>query len=112
VRANEPHAVLIRLDASYSPDDLEDLEDALSLLVKERGVGEFDGNEIGPTETTLFLYGPDADALFSVIQETLRQSTLSRGARVILRYGEPGSTQKELLLAEEGGLRCGNKQTN
>lgn len=92
----EGHAVLIRFDASYSPEELADLEDALSSLLNQAGVGEFDGNEIGPNETTLFLYGPDADVLFSVVRETLRQNALCERARVILRYGAPGSFQREL----------------
>jgi hypothetical protein len=95
---NKEHCILVRLDASHSPHELDDLEEALSELLKHEGVGQFDGNEIGPNETTLFLYGADADVLFSVVQETLRQNPICRNARVILRYGGPGSAQREVAV--------------
>ena len=96
---SEQHAVLIQLGTSHSPDDLAELEDKLAALVEHEGVGEFDGHEIGPDKTTLFLYGPDADVLFSVVQATLHQNMISNNARVILRYGDAGSTQREFVLS-------------
>jgi hypothetical protein len=93
------HAVLIHLDTSYSPEDLAELEDKLAALVENARVGEFDGNEIGPDKTTLFLYGPDADVLFSVVRATVQQNPVSHDARVVLRYGDPGSTQREFVLS-------------
>jgi hypothetical protein len=54
--------------------------------VGRAGVGEFDGNEFGGGEAVLYAYGPDADALFAVMEAALRGLPF-RPAHVILRYG-------------------------
>ena len=69
---DEQQAVLIHLDGISLPDviyeqhDLATLEEELIGVVEGRAPGECDGNEIGPAETTLFLYAADAAALFRV----------------------------------------------
>lgn len=62
------------------------------------GVGVFDGNETGSGETCLFLYGADTEALFNVIKPVLQRYPLCQGARVIIRKGKPGATERELTL--------------
>ncbi|SEK54185.1 hypothetical protein [Streptacidiphilus jiangxiensis] len=54
--------------------------------IERAGVGEFDGNEFGGGDVVLYAYGPDADALFGVMEATLRGLPL-RPAHVVLRYG-------------------------
>ena len=67
--------------------DCQELEDQLEKEIARAGVGEMDGNEIGEDECTLFMYGPDADRLFSAIERSLRASPLAKGAWAIKRYG-------------------------
>jgi hypothetical protein len=100
MNGRDEQAVLIHLKGSYSPDELLDLEDALMFAVNKEGTGEFDGNEIGPSQTTLYLYGPDADSLSIVVQQILMEKGISEKASVILRYGGPGSPQKEIPLTQ------------
>ena len=56
-------AVLVYLDGTSLPDavyeeyDVATIEDRLSQALAHDGTGEFDGNEIGPGEVTLFMYG-------------------------------------------------------
>lgn len=96
--------VLVYLDGSNLPDevyqnyDLSTLEDQLIEAIAASGVGEFDGNEIGPEVTTLYTYGPDADALFKAMEGVLRAYPLCKNARVVIRKGGPGSPQTELQL--------------
>ena len=92
------HAVLVHLKGAHQPDDLAALEDTLIAALNKLRVGEFDGNEIGPNQTTLYLYGSDADLLFSAVERTLTENPLSQEAQVILRYGGPGSPQKEVSM--------------
>ena len=98
-------AVLIHLDGQNLPQevyeeyDLATLEDQLIAVVDSSALGEFDGNEVGPTEVVLYLYGPDAEALFAAIAPTLRAYPLCKNARVIIRQGGPGAPAHELLLA-------------
>jgi hypothetical protein len=100
----EEHAVLVYLDGIGLPDnvyqecDTSTLEDMISPILESKGLGEFDGTETGPKETTLFLYGSDADRLFAGVEPVLRSYPLCKGACVILRYGGPGAPQNELKL--------------
>jgi hypothetical protein len=97
-------AVLVHLDTVGLPDhiyqdyDLATIEDKLIEVIEREGLGEFDGNEVGPGETTLFIYGPDAERLFAGIEQTLRGCPLCQGARVEIRCGGPGAQQRELRL--------------
>ena len=97
-------AVLVHLDGSGLPDhvyeecDLATIEDRLVEAIERDQLGEFDGNEMGPTETTLYMYGPDAERLFSGIEPILRGYALCQGARVRIRRGGPGTDEREVRL--------------
>ncbi|MFJ4849696.1 MULTISPECIES: hypothetical protein [unclassified Streptomyces] len=56
---------------------------ALSAAVEAAGVGELGGNEFGGGEAVLYAYGPDADALFAVLEPGLRALPF-RPAHVVL----------------------------
>jgi len=95
----QEEAVLVHFDDwKGNLEDLETLEDSLSEIIESRSLGEFDGNELGPNEATLFMYGPDAERLFKGIETTLRNSLLSSRSRVVIRYGPPGSKEKIIQL--------------
>jgi len=105
VQSESPQqAVLVHLDGVNLPDhvyqecDLATIEDRLVEVIERDVLGEFDGNEIGPAETTLFMYGPDAERLFAGIEQTLRGYPLCQGARVEIRRGGPGAQQREVRL--------------
>ena len=97
-------AVIVRLPGSGLPDevyehyDLSTLEYQLIDAVDGAGCGEYDGHEFGPAGTTLYLYGPDAEVLFAAIEGTLRAYPLCQNARVEIRYGPPGSPQREVAI--------------
>lgn len=97
-------AVLVHLDNNDLPDhiyqeyDLGTIEDRLIEIIERERVGEFDGNEVGQGEATLFMYGPDAERLFAAIEQTLREYPLCQGARVEIRRGGPGAPQREVRL--------------
>ena len=97
-------AVIVYLDGTRLPDkvyeecDTSTIEDRLIAVIERDGLGEFDGNETGPTETALFMYGPDAERLFAGIERTLRDYPLCQGARVVIRRGGPGAEEREVRL--------------
>ena len=101
---SDEQAVLVYLDGSSLPDsvyqqfDLATLEEELLQAIEEQGVGEYDGNEFGPTGATLYMYGPDAKVLFGSIEKVLRGHPLCQNARVILRSGKPGAPTTEITL--------------
>jgi hypothetical protein len=89
------HAVIARFQ--LGGDDLGDpdqwslvfaTERSMGAAVKAAGVGEVDGNEFGGGEVVIFAYGPDAEALYRVMEPDLRALPF-RPAHAVLRYGEP-----------------------
>ncbi|RZI56578.1 MAG: DUF4253 domain-containing protein [Rubrivivax sp.] len=86
------HAVLIRFH--YGRADLSGLyalEDEMTRVVADAGVGEVDGHEVavGGGDATIYAYGQDANALFRSIHPVLLDTTWLDEARVTLRYGPP-----------------------
>ncbi|MFG3017378.1 hypothetical protein ACGFZQ_02295 [Streptomyces sp. NPDC048254] len=61
-------------------------ERTMTAAVEEARVGEVDGNEFGGGEAVLYAYGADAEALFKVMEPTLRGVPF-RPAHVVLRQG-------------------------
>ncbi|MGW0573070.1 hypothetical protein [Streptomyces tauricus] len=59
-------------------------ERVMEAAAETAGVGEVDGNEFGGGEAVVYAYGPDADALFKVLEPTLR-SLPFRPAHVLLQ---------------------------
>jgi len=97
-------AVIVHVDSTGLPEDvyehydLATIEDRLIKVIKEDQLGEFDGNEVGRDEATLYMYGPDAERLFAGIESTLREYPLCQGARVEIRRGAPGAPLREVRL--------------
>jgi hypothetical protein len=98
--APSEHAVLVKLKlsgdgfgAAGDVASVHELSTKLKQCIDRAGSGEFDGDEFGGGECTLFMYGPNADRLFSAIEPTLRASPLAAGAVVIKRYGKPTDLQ-------------------
>lgn len=102
--ARVDQAVIVHLDGIglppeiYEKCDVSTLEDQLIEIIDAGRLGEFDGNEFGPEEVTLFMYGPDAERLYAAIAETLLAYPLCRGAKVEIRYGAPGARTRVVTL--------------
>src|SRR5262245_58495044 len=97
-------AVLVYLDGTelpaevYEENDVSELEDRLVDAIDRAEIGEYDGNEFGPGEVILFMYGPDAEALYQVIEPVLRAYPLCQNARVVIRAGGPEEIGREVHL--------------
>jgi hypothetical protein len=72
-------------------DALSDLEEKLEQAISAADVGEYDGNDVAAdlTDGTLYMYGPDADALHTVIMPHLSAAAFMKGAICRRRYGAP-----------------------
>lgn len=89
------HAVILHLKLSNEKfgskadmDAIHRLSTSLRLRIASTRAGEFDGDEFGQGECVLYMYGPDADVLYSAIEKTFKASTYARGATVVKRYGD------------------------
>ncbi|WP_239516514.1 MULTISPECIES: hypothetical protein [unclassified Streptomyces] len=101
------HAVIVRYrladDGLGRPSQREVVLQAQSLLneaIEQADVGEFDGNEYGGGEVVLYAYGPDADALFTVMAPILHGLPF-RPAHAVLRYGsvdDPSAAEHRIDL--------------
>ncbi|GAA1417872.1 hypothetical protein GCM10009601_12650 [Streptomyces thermospinosisporus] len=60
---------------------------AMATATEDARVGEVDGNEFGGGEAVVYAHGPDASALFKIMEPTLR-SLPFRPAHVLLRHGD------------------------
>jgi hypothetical protein len=104
VNSSAEQAVLIYLDGIglpseiYQKYDMATLEDQIVAVLEEKGNGEYDGNETGEKETVIFLYGPNAEDIFSEIQEIINRYPLCQNSRVVIRHGKPGADQREVRI--------------
>ncbi len=93
--------VAIYLDGISQPAEVYETTNPTELLDKLAEVlGEdldYRGSWQGPRETALYLYGLDAEVLFSRIEPVLRHYPLSRNARVVI--GHKTENRREVHLA-------------
>ncbi|MEU2909376.1 hypothetical protein ACFYM3_18330 [Streptomyces massasporeus] len=99
--ADEEHAVIAHFRLAHDGfgearqrELVREARQAMATAVEDAGAGEVDGNEFGGGEAVVYAYGPDAGALFEVMEPTLR-SLPFRPAHVLLRHGD-GETRVDL----------------
>ena len=92
------HAVIVTLPAEQAVFDLDTIEDPLIAAIEASGIGEFDGNLIGPDSAILYMYAADADTLFEVIGPVLAGIDLPAGSYAVKRYGPPGAHETRVNL--------------
>jgi hypothetical protein len=99
--AGPEQAIIIHfLYGSTDFSKLYALEDRLEETVARTRTGSLDGHEIAKDgrDGYLYLYGPDADALFNAIKSTLAETPFLKGAEVTKRYGQPDKKTRETRL--------------
>lgn len=81
-------------------DAVEVVELQLEDLLQDNEVGAYDGHirSLDCDEATLYLYGPDAEALFTAVADTLRANALTAKAEITLAL-------YDLDAAEDGPRR-------
>jgi len=51
--------------------------------------GEIRGSWVGPNETAIYLYGPNAEEIFAGLEPILAAYPLCSNARIVIRHGNP-----------------------
>ena len=97
------HAIIVQFNfPAGNLDRIFELEDQLAKAVEGASAGQLDGNEIAVDgrDNLFYLYGPDADKMYTAIEPVLLSSELLSQAKVLLRYGPPGidTRQKAVTL--------------
>jgi hypothetical protein len=100
---DKSHAVILRLkltSGGFGSDEEHDAIHGMTYRLQEvllaSMAGEFDGDEFGGGECILFMYGPDADKLFSAIQPILKDWQALVGGYATKRYGPPGARSEKI----------------
>ena len=86
----------------YRDCDINELADQITAALTAEEAGEIRGSWVGPTETAIYLYGPDAEAAFARIEPVLRAYPLCQNARVVLRHGNPNLKPRTVQLPRHG----------
>ncbi len=95
------HAVIVKFNyGSTDLDALFELEDELEAVLEDDERGEYDGHEVAVdgSDGFLYLYGPDADALYDAIKPTLLDCSAIKNVVVRLRYGPPADGVREVVV--------------
>ena len=80
------------------------VEDALIDVLREHPeVGVLDGNEVSPGGATIYLYGPDCDALWRTVESTVRK-IVPPPTRVTVTPGEIGAVSREVFRRDSDSL--------
>jgi hypothetical protein len=99
------HAVLIVAKLSdtgfgdaHERELLRKLAEGARRVVGNSEAGEYDGDEFGQGQCTLFFYGPNADRLFGAIVGGLQGFRFAEGSYAIKRYGPPGDRSRQVRI--------------
>ena len=87
-RLGRQQSVAVYLDGATLPDEVYadlDFDQLVDDLTTAAGEGSYHGYWQGPTETGLFFFGPDAEAMFTRIESLLRALPIGQNARVAVR---------------------------
>ena len=77
-------------DEVYAQSDLGELMELIDAALDDRTLGEARDYWSGPSETAVYVYGPDAGLMFTRIESVLESYPLGQNARVVI--GSPEST--------------------
>jgi hypothetical protein len=87
-RLGRHQSVAVYLDGATLPDEVYadlNFDQLVDDLTTAAGEGSYHGYWQGPTETGLFFFGPDAEAMFTRIESLLRTMPIGQNARVAVR---------------------------
>ena len=89
------HCMLLIFRPAPSVDRLFEIEDLLIDLFRDGHVGEVDGNDISidGTESTIYVYGPDAKTLYATAQDLRGADAELNTCHVYLRFGNADDAQ-------------------
>jgi hypothetical protein len=96
-RSNEPaeyheHEQAVIVHFTYGSTNFQHLfalEDQLRRAVLDAGIGEYDDKDLAAdgSDGFFYFYGPDAEALYQVINPLLATTTFAHIEKVTLRFG-------------------------
>ncbi|MEA5112649.1 MAG: hypothetical protein VB050_01335 [Geobacteraceae bacterium] len=109
IRFGVQEGLAIYLDGINLPDEIYDTCtcDGLAVLISGELAsvgGEIRGSWVGRSETSIYMYGPNAEQMFAAIEPILTVYPLCRNARVVIRHGNPALNPRTVKLPENPGI--------
>jgi len=93
--------VAVYLDGVSLPDDVYanlDFGATVDSLESVAGPASYHGFWQGPEETGLFFFGPNAEDMFSRLEQVLRDLPIGQNARVVVRAGKKGLPSRTVRM--------------
>jgi hypothetical protein len=85
-------------DAVYQTTNINELAGEITARISPVG-GAIRGSWVGPTETSIYIYGPSSEAMFEQLEPLLRAYPLCQNARVVVRHGKPSLGTRTVRLS-------------
>jgi len=109
IRFGRQEGLAIYLDGINLPDEIYATCtcDGLAALISGElaSVGsEIRGSWVGRSETSIYMYGPDAEQMFAAIEPILAVYPLCRNARAVIRHGNPDLNPRTVKLPGNPGF--------
>jgi hypothetical protein len=94
IRFGRKEGLAVYLDGINLPDEVYDTCscDGLAALISNALAsveGEIFGSWVGRSETAIYLYSPNAENMFSILEPILSGYPLCQNARIVIRHGNP-----------------------
>ena len=84
-------------DKVYDTCSCQDLANLIFEPLKSLG-GEIRGSWVGRNETSIYLFGPDAEAMYSLLKPIVATYPLCQNARIVIRLGNPDLHPRTIRL--------------
>lgn len=89
---------------SEERDEIDVLKHMLEDALEDDETGMLDGWDYGMNECTIYMYGPDADALWATAKPIIDSYRhIIAGGKALLRLGPPERGTKEKIIPLDGG---------
>ena len=85
-------------DEVYAQSDLGELMELIDVALDDRTLGEARDYWSGRTETAVYVYGPDAELMFTRIESVLNGYPLGQNARVVIGAGGNAAGAREIRI--------------
>ena len=79
----------------YATLDFDQVVDEIGAAA---GPDSFRGAWEGPEETAMFLFGPNAEEMFTRVEPVLRRLPIGQNARVVIRHGKASLNPREVRI--------------
>jgi len=81
---------ILKREVDVTPDAIETMIPEFDRVFQQKGLGEFDGEEIAVdgSHARLYFYGPDADAILVRLSDALKTNLSQYSVAAYLRYGD------------------------